>query len=637
MYKENLFQLIRKEEVIIWAGAGLSLYAGYPSGCQLSEILTNRLTPKERQCVNPNLPLPELAEEFYRVKGNNRNALVRILNEIFLDQSPIEDELHTTLSKIPHFKTIITTNYDTLLEDAFAKERCQVIISSNRIPYLDKNKTQIFKVHGDLTEPDSIIITKSDYINFFKNGDENEVFWTVIKERLSTNSVLFLGYNIEDYNVSAIFERITEVLGNNRKECFLVAPNLPPHKINSLLAKGILYIDSTAEDLLSDLVINLKENIITDVEKGATSADTFRLFLKNLDLTPELIANHTSFKVKSINGIRNKVDGNLSLTIKSDLEFMNEFKEFAEGKKFGILRITPDKLIKADLWLGGLKFPNDDKFHELRLESKPRIETSFDIIFDDGFELNDIPIKIFSSQAKIEFQLEFQNELVIIELNLNNQLSDDQQKAKINFNFNYKHKELCNNIKSEIEFYAFLKYLAQGRHFSIHEKSGRTLSSSFSKIEALIDIADHYLEYFKNLKAIEQYYKIHFSSIPFGEITDSMVEDVEVIMSVIENRPIECEWDDTLNITLEENFSYEVINQLVEVDVKKTPLATFNQEEEIINIHGHEINVGYKKVEFRDIFITNIESIIRRESNVVKVKCRDKKIIISYLKEKMGD
>ena len=32
MNKESLFELIRKEEVVLFVGAGLSIYAGFPSG-----------------------------------------------------------------------------------------------------------------------------------------------------------------------------------------------------------------------------------------------------------------------------------------------------------------------------------------------------------------------------------------------------------------------------------------------------------------------------------------------------------------------------------------------------------------------------------------------------------------------------
>ena len=51
MYKESLFEAISKVEVVLWVGAGLSLYAGLPSGAGLREILYEGLTPLEKEEV----------------------------------------------------------------------------------------------------------------------------------------------------------------------------------------------------------------------------------------------------------------------------------------------------------------------------------------------------------------------------------------------------------------------------------------------------------------------------------------------------------------------------------------------------------------------------------------------------------
>ena len=42
--RDEKIQLIREEEVVIWAGAGLSFYAGFPSGKKLGEILVESLS-----------------------------------------------------------------------------------------------------------------------------------------------------------------------------------------------------------------------------------------------------------------------------------------------------------------------------------------------------------------------------------------------------------------------------------------------------------------------------------------------------------------------------------------------------------------------------------------------------------------
>ena len=38
---ERLISLIRNKEIVLWAGSGLSLYAGYPSGTAFCDIICN--------------------------------------------------------------------------------------------------------------------------------------------------------------------------------------------------------------------------------------------------------------------------------------------------------------------------------------------------------------------------------------------------------------------------------------------------------------------------------------------------------------------------------------------------------------------------------------------------------------------
>ena len=48
-YQERLFELISKEEVVLFAGAGISLYAGYPNGNELRDKFWERLSASEKQ------------------------------------------------------------------------------------------------------------------------------------------------------------------------------------------------------------------------------------------------------------------------------------------------------------------------------------------------------------------------------------------------------------------------------------------------------------------------------------------------------------------------------------------------------------------------------------------------------------
>ncbi|MGE0076377.1 MAG: SIR2 family protein [Bacteroidales bacterium] len=624
MYKENLYKLIRKEEVIIWAGAGMSLYAGYPSGKRLTEILIENLTSKEKEEIDINIPLPDLAEEFYRIKGNNKNSLLQILNDTFLKKAESKD-IHDRLAIIPHFRTIITTNYDSLFEDSYG-QKAQKIFKTTQIPYINNKKTQIFKVHGDLSEPESVILTKSDYNNFFKENKDNGTYWSVIRERLATKAVLFLGYNLEDPNVSVIFDRITDSLGENRKEGFLVAPNLPQHKVNNLIKKGIHYIDSTAEKIISELLLHLKEHIISDIETGKTSADTFREFLANIDLLPDLKADKDRYKVTSLKGTKDDIHGVVNFTFKNEKEFIKELNDFANGRKFGTFEIPEDKLLNADFWYGGVKFPNSEGILKLEFKSVPKLETKIDIRFDDGFEYNGITSKLYGSPNLIEIHLEIENADIVVKVDL-------ETMPEIKVKMSYNHKEICKNVKTEIDLFTLLMKLADGKMFTVFPELGNPISKVFPKSSELLKQSTFFYSYFINLKKIENHYNVRFSNIHINSVNDKTIKTVEYLVTVIEEEYLVLDWDDELTMTLIDNYSDEIVEQFKNVNELNAPVVALHKVEEIIELHGLDINLGYKKIEFMDTYVTNLQAIMKREDNIVRMKSRSKKMHVSFTKD----
>ena len=224
MYKESLFQAISKGEVVLWAGAGLSLYAGLPSGVQLREILYEGLTPLEKEEVGKESELSHLADEICVLKGN-RNYIIQTLKDTFR-RDFLSTETHKVISQIPHFRNIITTNYDSLFESVYGSGKLNIIFSDDHTPYIDDKKVNLFKIHGDLSAPNSIIITESDYNNFFSKDTEQNTIWSVIKGIIATKSILFIGYSLEDTNVEVVFNKIRDKIGENGKECYFVAPNI---------------------------------------------------------------------------------------------------------------------------------------------------------------------------------------------------------------------------------------------------------------------------------------------------------------------------------------------------------------------------------------------------------------------------
>jgi len=132
----------------------------------------------------------------------------------------LEDNKNTLLSnnEVVELKrtspaAIITTNYDEMLETIYGEEYSVHIGQNSLLTNVLDGIGEIYKIHGCVTVPESIVITKDDYDNFFKKSVYlNSKLLTLFLEY----PIVFLGYSINDRNVISILSTIYETLPNTK-------------------------------------------------------------------------------------------------------------------------------------------------------------------------------------------------------------------------------------------------------------------------------------------------------------------------------------------------------------------------------------------------------------------------------------
>jgi len=229
-----IVRAIESGECLVFLGAGACTpftdnngkeIPGLPTGKQLAAILAQRCEPTNGK----DLDLARIAEYFLYESSGRRNSLTDILREqIQVCRQP--RPIHTVLAQLKPIKIIITTNYDTLLETELRQYGRLLTPSVYRrldsqagrfdhSPTLKEGEVILHKMHGTIEEPDSMIITESDYITYLAdlaNIDRGmpEYFR---KTWFPFCTPLFLGYSLEDWNFKVIWEG---VLGdyNRRRE-----------------------------------------------------------------------------------------------------------------------------------------------------------------------------------------------------------------------------------------------------------------------------------------------------------------------------------------------------------------------------------------------------------------------------------
>ena len=618
MYKESLFEAISKGEVVLWAGAGLSLYAGLPSGVQLREILYEGLTPLEKEEVGKESDLSHLTDEICTLKGN-RNYIIQTLKNTFT-RDFLSTETHKIISQIPHFRNIITTNYDSLFESVYGSGKLNVIFSDNHTPYIDAKKVNLFKIHGDLSAPNSIIITESDYNNFFSKDTEQNTIWSIIKGIIATKSILFIGYSLEDTNVEVVFNKIRDKIGENGKECYFVAPNISTTKSKKLIRAKIHPISLTGEKLFEEVIEYLRKNITKDFKNKYISSDIYSEFIGNFGLKSEIEVDSSIEKniVKNLTGIEGK-DTKIKMTfsVSSSSEEIHKLDALInKGEVSEEIIIDEENLTAFNLDINGINFRDIDDVKNLKIALTPFFDKQVDIIFENGKEFNDVELKIFSLgntdiKLKVIAQL-YGNELEII----NSPTISNEETT-----FSYTLSQEINNISKQIIFLELVEHLIKGQPFSVYVEGQRAFDGRFGEEAiSLSKSISFYLIYFKKLKEVEKLANFRFPNIKISDVTTNNYNLLEIIIAKFENNSIE---ENNPKIPLKpERFDY--------TKYKDDFVLRFTENLDDIVIHNQTFKMGEVRMQISDAFISNYEEIINDSTISPIVESRSKRAIITF-------
>jgi len=117
------------------------------------------------------------------------------------------------------FPLVITTNYDQLFENALiavGKQPRVAVYTPNLERTTDYGDPTVespvvFKIHGDILHPETVVITDEDYIQFVLRMSSKEPYDPVsltLKYHLTNWPTLFVGYSLLDYNLRLLFKTL---------------------------------------------------------------------------------------------------------------------------------------------------------------------------------------------------------------------------------------------------------------------------------------------------------------------------------------------------------------------------------------------------------------------------------------------
>ncbi|MEK5390228.1 SIR2 family protein [Margalitia sp. FSL K6-0131] len=204
--KKNLKQKIQNEldlDFITYVEMGSILEDKYNTKFFNSEIKINDFSQEEAFFSNISPFKKAIANRFshYAIKEEMYDEF--LLFQKVLNKSQI----------------ILTTNYDNFIEDTFhvfkEKNRLKKFIGQQGFFQKTTDWGEIYKIHGCVEEPSSIIITRDDYTTFDKNS---VLISAKIISLLINSPIIFLGYSLSDRNIRKIIRDFSSSLTSKEKE-----------------------------------------------------------------------------------------------------------------------------------------------------------------------------------------------------------------------------------------------------------------------------------------------------------------------------------------------------------------------------------------------------------------------------------
>lgn len=142
---------------------------------------------------------PELYEGDVPKDAYIKHMVVRVLEQFGTAGAvqELQDELLALRNLAPH--AVITTNYDNLLEPLFPNY--EVIVGQQVFRQSALVVGEVFKIHGSLSEPESMVFTKEDYDDF----DRNKKYLSAkLLTYFAEHPLLFIGYRAGDPNIKSV-------------------------------------------------------------------------------------------------------------------------------------------------------------------------------------------------------------------------------------------------------------------------------------------------------------------------------------------------------------------------------------------------------------------------------------------------
>ncbi|MCO7176981.1 SIR2 family protein [Sporolactobacillus kofuensis] len=377
---KHINDAIKEDSLIVFVGAGVSANSGLPKWSELIDVFKDEINVDDKE--NDYL---KIAQYYFDTVGQYKYfQKVMDVFQPHINSQP--NEIHNQIFRIKP-RHIITTNYDSLLEDKMNSSiaKYEVINRDSDIPY-SKSDHYLIKMHGDLVQK-NIVLKEDDYLDY---GNNFYMVSTLIKALIMNNTVLFVGYSLNDSTFNSIFRLIQKGFGGNaRKAYFFTAEAQNAAAVEYYKNKGIRVITGEKEKSDGDIgkcTIEFLKQI--DSESPSIPATSEQLWenIKFLDhlyfVENQDVAVFSNLKSKAMLfpqiefKWREKDNDSLNIANNNDIvdfldnkTWLNTFLDYKSDEKY--------QFLQNPILLEGYKLYSEHKYEEAKLKFREIANAAF--------------------------------------------------------------------------------------------------------------------------------------------------------------------------------------------------------------------------------------------------------------------
>lgn len=213
MIDRDLVRAINRGTAFALVGSGPSCELGMPSWHTLAQEVASAFQdqlPLEK--ANAYLSKKQYPELFgLAVRKVGRNEVLAVLRQNLSEHLPV-GETYRLLSRWP-IQAYLTTNYDDALLHHLQAEGVTAVTRRNSRDDLSLLHSRcsdiVFKIHGDLSDPDNLVLTDDQYEEF-RTHPKREYWKKAIFALLRMVDVVVIGYSLSDPDFNQALEGLKE-------------------------------------------------------------------------------------------------------------------------------------------------------------------------------------------------------------------------------------------------------------------------------------------------------------------------------------------------------------------------------------------------------------------------------------------